>query len=503
MSIAIEDGNNICFGKPAFSEHYYVPVNLGSLNEGNEGIQIASPPGVHTPPLAEAYRHTARNTRGLVDELLEGGGFPLAVDDGEVAPLGATDRLRAPPRVGAGFAPYLTSLQLYSWHSTSTDKPVWFAPYLTSLQLYSWHSTSTDKPVWFAPYLTSLQLFSWHSTSTDKPVWFAPYLTSLQLYSWHSTSTDKPVWFAPYLTSLQLYSWHSTSTDKPVWFAPYLTSLQLYSWHSTNWDSFRDIVDDTLKLKVALKSSGDVDNATMQFTNTIQTACWRCTPQKSEYGMRLKNVPWEIRKRIQEKRRLRRVWHTSRCPSDKTALNKAMLELKTMIKDTEDESMQNHLESLTATKATNYSLWKVMKNNDNKPQRTACWRCSPQKSEYGMRLKNVPWEIRKRIQEKRRLRRVWHTSRCPSDKTALNKAMFELKTMIKDTDDESMQNHLESLTATKATNYSLWKAYLHLGTKDTCPVSVEDHSALGKDVFRYCVVARVETEVHPMVPEAL
>ncbi|KOB64408.1 Uncharacterized protein OBRU01_24153, partial [Operophtera brumata] len=105
----------------------------------------------------------------------------------------------------------------------------------------------------------------------------------------------------------------------------------------TDWDSFRDIVDDTLKLKVALKSSGDVDNATMQFTNTIQTTCWRLTPQKSEYGMRLKNVPGEIRKRIQEKRRLRRVWHTSRCPSDKTALNKAMFELKTMIKDTEDE----------------------------------------------------------------------------------------------------------------------------------------------------------------------
>ncbi|KOB76919.1 Uncharacterized protein OBRU01_05181 [Operophtera brumata] len=146
--------------------------------------------------------------------------------------------------------------------------------------------------------------------------------------------------------------------------------VPLYN-RQTDWDSFRDIVDDSLKLKVALKSSGDVDNATMQFTNTIQTACWRCTPQKSEYGMRLKNVPWEIRKRIQEKRRLRRVWHTSRCPSDKTALNKAMFELKTMIKDTDDETMQNHLESLTATKATNYSLWKVMKNNDNKPQRVA------------------------------------------------------------------------------------------------------------------------------------
>ncbi|KOB66921.1 Uncharacterized protein OBRU01_16564 [Operophtera brumata] len=93
--------------------------------------------------------------------------------------------------------------------------------------------------------------------------------------------------------------------------------VPLYN-RQTDCDSFRDIVDETLKLKVSLKSSGDVVNATMQFTNTIQKACWRCTPQKSEYGMRLKNVPWEIRKRIQEKRRLRRVWHT-RCRGRKYA----------------------------------------------------------------------------------------------------------------------------------------------------------------------------------------
>lgn len=60
----------------------------------------------------------------------------------------------------------------------------------------------------------------------------------------------------------------------------------------TDWDSFHDLVEETLNLKIPLKNPDDVDSATMHFINTIQEACWKCTPLKVSL-IRNKSVPWE------------------------------------------------------------------------------------------------------------------------------------------------------------------------------------------------------------------
>ena len=52
------------------------------------------------------------------------------------------------------------------------------------------------------------------------------------------------------------------------------------------------------------------------------------------------NVPLEKRAMIQEKRRLRRDWQLSLHPQDKTALNKATVELKEAIKTVNKLTMQ-------------------------------------------------------------------------------------------------------------------------------------------------------------------
>lgn len=119
-----------------------------------------------------------------------------------------------------------------------------------------------------------------------------------------------------------------------------------------------------------MKTPEDIEEAATTFTNLIQVACWSSTPEINESKLpRHNSVPHEIKAKIQEKRRLRRTWHCSRHANDKKALNKAIVELKELISDAKNATMQLHLESLTATRATNYSLWKAT-SNMNQPKKT-------------------------------------------------------------------------------------------------------------------------------------
>ena len=135
----------------------------------------------------------------------------------------------------------------------------------------------------------------------------------------------------------------------------------------TDWASFRDYINDNINLKIPLKCPYDVEDATKNLSWLIQEAAWKCTPELS-YMRSYNNTPTtELKLQIEEKRRLRSKWHTSRHPSDKTAFNKACLELKKAIKESQEEKFQMHVESLSAHKVTHYSLWKATKHL-NQPQ---------------------------------------------------------------------------------------------------------------------------------------
>ncbi|KOB77495.1 Uncharacterized protein OBRU01_03928 [Operophtera brumata] len=92
------------------------------------------------------------------------------------------------------------------------------------------------------------------------------------------------------------------------------------------------------------------------------------TPDNPPKTPRHNCVPLEIRSKIQEKI-LRRVWHCGRHNEDKKALSKAIVVLKELINNAKNSTLTLHLESLTATKSTNYSLWKAT-SNFNQPKRT-------------------------------------------------------------------------------------------------------------------------------------
>lgn len=136
---------------------------------------------------------------------------------------------------------------------------------------------------------------------------------------------------------------------------------------NTDWDAFRQYLDTNLNLKVALRSEGDIDEAATHITKLIQTAAWKSTPANIK-RQGTKNLPRDIRTKILEKRRLRRVWHNSRHSSDKKAFNKAAAELKHYLKEIKDDELKNKLENLNPQARNEHSLWKTVKNSKDAPQ---------------------------------------------------------------------------------------------------------------------------------------
>lgn len=142
----------------------------------------------------------------------------------------------------------------------------------------------------------------------------------------------------------------------------------LYS-KNTNWDTFRNYLEDNIDLKVALKSETDIESVADRITKTIQTAAWLSTPTQIQTykNETYYNLPLEVKIKVLEKRRLRRVWHNSRHPQDKTAFNKAAAELKQYLSDIENDTIQSHLERLRPSLNNEHSLWKAVKTSQ-KPQ---------------------------------------------------------------------------------------------------------------------------------------
>ncbi|CAH2095610.1 unnamed protein product [Euphydryas editha] len=136
----------------------------------------------------------------------------------------------------------------------------------------------------------------------------------------------------------------------------------------TDWESFGDYLTENINLKIPLKTADDVDNACIYITNTIQIAAWINTPHTNQVHPRVW-LPFEIKTKIEEKRRLRRVWQTSRDVADKTRLNSAIKELKDILKTTSNNLMKNNLEKMCHTGRGEHSLWKATKNTLNQPIR--------------------------------------------------------------------------------------------------------------------------------------
>lgn len=139
------------------------------------------------------------------------------------------------------------------------------------------------------------------------------------------------------------------------------TGCRLYN-NKTDWNSFQDWIEENIQLNIPMKTKDDIDDATMYITTLIQNAAWRSTPGDDAHtNENITTFPREVKEKVLEKRRLRRVWQTSRHPQDKTSFNRACKELKELIQNIKNETFQRHLESLSPLEANEHSLWKATK----------------------------------------------------------------------------------------------------------------------------------------------
>ncbi|KMQ84691.1 rna-directed dna polymerase from mobile element jockey-like protein [Lasius niger] len=129
---------------------------------------------------------------------------------------------------------------------------------------------------------------------------------------------------------------------------------------STNWGKVKTELEEVINLKVPLKTELQLDTEAESFVKIIQETVKKHTKyfEKRDISM---NYPMEIREKVAEKRKARRIWQKTRNPADKTILNRLTHNLAATIREYKQESISKYLNELTADKVTNYSLWKAVR----------------------------------------------------------------------------------------------------------------------------------------------
>lgn len=126
----------------------------------------------------------------------------------------------------------------------------------------------------------------------------------------------------------------------------------------TNWELFRQKLDENIELNVALKTPQNIEDAIGNLTKEIQKAAWYATPNVITNKSKDDN-PIIVKEKIIIKRRLRKKWQNHRTKINKRNYNRAASELKKLLQRIRNQNVQEHLEKLTPTEATDYSLWRA------------------------------------------------------------------------------------------------------------------------------------------------
>jgi len=137
----------------------------------------------------------------------------------------------------------------------------------------------------------------------------------------------------------------------------------------TDWKYFQHMLENTETSVLPISNADDLDNEVLCFTQRIQHAAWCSTPKFGNKTPKIK-YPRYIKDLIIKRRKLRRKWHQSRSPADKSNFNRGNDVLRREIRKYKNECFNTHLQSLSADKISDYSLWKAAKNV-NRPIRHA------------------------------------------------------------------------------------------------------------------------------------
>ena len=114
-------------------------------------------------------------------------------------------------------------------------------------------------------------------------------------------------------------------------------------------------MNDQVACNIPLKTAEDLELAVNNFNIIIQEAAWTATPEVK--SMEAQDVcSTNVKAKIVEKRKLRKVWQTTRSPHNKAKLNKAVKQLKQLLNEEKNKAIGDYLKNLSSSEATDYSL---------------------------------------------------------------------------------------------------------------------------------------------------
>lgn len=141
------------------------------------------------------------------------------------------------------------------------------------------------------------------------------------------------------------------------------TNTQFTYNRKTCWETYRELIENRLISTVSLKTAEEIDTAIVYLNTCITNAATFSTPQLKP--SQVTALPNKIKNLLKRKRKLRKLWQENRSPCTKKELNKATKELSFQLQKQNDEALEIRISNLSATKATNYSLWKATKKVTN------------------------------------------------------------------------------------------------------------------------------------------
>jgi hypothetical protein len=126
----------------------------------------------------------------------------------------------------------------------------------------------------------------------------------------------------------------------------------------TNWETYRQLIQNTINLAVRLKSPEDIEREILDLTSLIQHAARMATPQ-----LPLKHdtnyISLELKQLIAQKRRARSIWQRTHTPNNRTRYNQLSNILKSKLRELHNNSYTYYISNLSRH---DYSIWKPIKS---------------------------------------------------------------------------------------------------------------------------------------------
>lgn len=127
----------------------------------------------------------------------------------------------------------------------------------------------------------------------------------------------------------------------------------------TNWGKFRKELSENLK-PTPINSIEELERASDKLTEIIAQTVQNCTPPRKMIRFNPK-IPPGIVGLIKAKKKARKKWVVTKFPEDKTRYNNLSSQVTSKLEEFNNGETENFLKGLSATRDTDYSLWKATK----------------------------------------------------------------------------------------------------------------------------------------------